>query len=299
LDAAFEHLCLDVFPDGRRGTQLLIYLTARFDESVNDQPGWPRIYTVAGWLCETKPWKQFRGRWDSLNAKYGIDWFHTTDFIGGYKQFRDWTDAQEKDQRYREYCKLIRKFHLQGFGSAINTSAYDAVITPELAKRGLGNRYYGFNIVRVLEDIEDWIDSRNFTEPASVHYVFAQNKDPQVIRDIGWLFNLLCEDDELRQRFRIGSEPWSLGDMRRDARLQPADILACLANRYAARFAKTPEWRTEHWWEVMIETLKVGADRPRLREVLYNDEETLRLWVNRVAQIEDLVSPVTKGFAIL
>src|SRR5205085_11915548 len=90
-DASFEHLCLDVFPDGRKGTRLLIYVTARFDESENHQVGWPHIYTVAGWIAEAEDWKKQRTQWGDAMTRWGLTRreFHMTDFIGGYREYKE------------------------------------------------------------------------------------------------------------------------------------------------------------------------------------------------------------------
>jgi len=302
VDDAFEHLCLDVFPD-RVGTRLLIYLTARFDESENvqlDDAGnyvKPHIYTVAGWVAEVRNWKRQRADWDAAMRAYGLTrrGFHMTDFIGSYKDYADrdeWT-AEVKEQRFKQLAKIIKKNNLYGFGSSLHAKDFDEVIAPELEKRGLKNRYYGFNIVRVLEDIEEWIDAQSYREPVSVHYVFAQGHGADA--DISWLFNLLCNEPELHERFRIGEQPWSAGDMKRDGRLQPADILACLANRSCVRFEDTFKFSTEHWWEVLVnETVRNG--RPPLREILYNDKETMLNWLKRSPTIEGLFRPTAKGF---
>jgi len=301
-DYAFEHLCLDVFPDGEGGTQLMIYLTARFDESENVQVGKPHIYTVAGWIAEVRNWERMRADWDAAMLSYGLTrrGFHMTDFIGGYRDYSDhdeWSD-EVKERRFRQLAKIIEDHRLHGFGSSVCARDFNDVITPELKKSGLKNRYYGFNIIRILEDIEEWIDAQNYSKPVSVHYVFAQGHGADA--DIIWLFNLLCNDPALIKRFRIGPQPWSAGDMKRDGRLQPSDILACLANRYVVRAEEgrnldVLKYQTEHWWEVLIEqTMRKG--KPSLTPILYNNVITLRRWLVRSSTVGDLFGPTAKGF---
>ncbi len=315
LDAAFEHLCLDVFPPA--GIRLMVYLTFNGDESENVQPGKPHIYTVAGWIAEVADWATQREPWESAMVKWGLTrrGFHMTDFIGGYQEYRgeDWQNQTRKKARYAHLCKLIARNRLHGFASSVNTEDYDQVLTPELEKHGLKGRYHGFNVVRVMEDVEEWVDAQGYKEPVSIHYVFAR-KDG-VVAEIDWLFDRVGNDPELRDRFRIMPEPWSPGDMRRDVRLQPADILACLSNRRAVRFAERPEnpariaepfnanalfevperpadEQSDGWLETLVD--HVGENKG-ITAQLYNNRKTLMRWMERMATAEGVISPDRKG----
>lgn len=275
----------------------MVYLTARFDGSENVQANKPHIYTVAGWIAEVRDWRMLRKQWDGLLRSYGLSYFHMTDFIGGYKEFAEWPeDEVERQRRYREFCRLIKKHKLHGFASAINKTDFDDVVTPELRARGFGRRYYGFNVIRILEDIEEWIAKQNYRDSVSVHYVFADAKTDKVLTDIAWLFRLLSEDSELTERFKIGEEPYSVGIMRRDARLQPSDILACLSNRHAVRFAiEGPDQsvETERYLDILGE---YTAGNDRLWPMLYNNKRTLLAWIQRLSHVGELIGPQAPEF---
>jgi hypothetical protein len=273
----------------------MVYATTYFEASHNgSQENTPTVYTVAGWVGFADKWADFASKWLSILPPELDGFFHMTDFLSRQNEYADWPKAKRK-RVYHGLAKLIGETVEHGFASSVHKHDYDAVVRskiPRVKGPGMGPQYFGFNLIRDLEDIEEWARDAEHNEP--IVYVFAGGD--RAGNDIRNLFRKLIRSPEHSERFRLnGAYPFVPDvDARKEPRLQAADVLAVLANR---RIASVAKYGTVNEPERHLRILGryLGRDR-KLKNVLYNNRESLEMWLNRADKdVRLLFDPFEKG----
>jgi hypothetical protein len=273
----------------------MVYATTYFEASHNgSQENTPTVYTVAGWVGFADKWADFGSKWLSILPPELNDFFHMTDFLSRQNEYADWPKAKRKEV-YHELAKLIGDTVEYGFASSVHKDDYDVVVRPKIPRvkgPGMGPQYFGFNLIRDLENIEEWADATDHDEP--IVYVFADGD--RAGNDIRNLFRKLKRSPEHSERFRLASPYPFLPevDARKEPRLQAADLLAVLANR---RIASVAKYGTVNDPERCLRILGKYVDRERRsKNILYNNRESLEMWLNRAdGDVQLLFEPFEKG----
>jgi hypothetical protein len=273
----------------------MAFATTYFEASHNEgQPDTPTVYTVAGWVGYAEQWADFEEKWLAILPPELDRFFHMSDFLNRKREYAHWNKDKRKTV-FHGLAKLIGETVEHGFASSIQKGDYDAVVRsnmPRIKGSGTGPRYFGFNLIRVMEDIEEWADAVGQDDP--IVYLFAGGD--RAGNDIRNLFNRMIKSAEHVRRFRLHG-PFAYvpeGNTRKEPRLQAADVLAVLANRRSASFAKYDTIPDDERCSRILGKY-LGWDR-KLKSVLYNNRKTFELWLSRAGNdVGLLFDPFEKG----
>jgi hypothetical protein len=71
--------------------------TGYFDASGKKDTG---MMSVAGFLANVGKWRQFEYDWKILLARYDMQYFHMSDFMGSYSPFEEWRNESTKKENF-------------------------------------------------------------------------------------------------------------------------------------------------------------------------------------------------------
>lgn len=139
----------------------LVDFTGYFDDSGTDANS--EVAVCAGYVATAEQWAQLARNWAEVDdtEKFGV--FHTSDCLGGFQQFAEWT----KDRKQSVLKRLIGITNLRvrhGFISAVIKRDYDEIV-PEWLKARIGKYHYTFCAWSCFAFISQWRQKNGLTEP--------------------------------------------------------------------------------------------------------------------------------------
>ena len=190
-------------------------LTAYFDESGTEQRS--PYYVVAGYVGKDEQWARFSDEWRGVLSRYGIDFFHMTDFENRQKQFR----SLKKDERQcmlNSLTTFMRLRTLAAFPGVVLKSDYDEAI-PAAHREEIGRPYHICASI-CMKSLGQWAEKHGHQEP--ITYVFEKGAEHS--GDVLEAHTKALKDPKMRSKFRLGELRFA--DKREAIPLQAADILA-------------------------------------------------------------------------
>lgn len=195
-------------PQDRRYSVTFEILEAYCDDSGSTSES---VLVVGGLLTNPERWRQLEEEWVCALDKWGLPFFHMTDFENRQGPYRDWDDAIHKE-RLNQLLGIMNKRIIFGFGVGIPLAAYKAAMSPR-AKRFYGP--YGLAATICLQQVKKHLDEFLKHFDARVAYFFEQGTPGfgqiQKASNLNW------------ERFRLASVTTM---MKTHPPTQAADIMA-------------------------------------------------------------------------
>jgi hypothetical protein len=168
----FEDIVKLLFLLDRESTSVL---TVYFDESYNHRTeknlDEPLVYTVACWLSTAQQWLLFGKKWRSALSKYGLEFFHMTDYEARRSEYGLWSKSKRIGV-LKEFHSIVNKHTIFGCSSSVICADYDALIAPIPRYADyFGRNYYDFDVRVCMHKLKDWCNAQGYG--GTVQYVFA------------------------------------------------------------------------------------------------------------------------------
>ncbi len=193
-----------------------------FDESGLDEKS--KSFFVGGYVAHMSVWFDFAGLWRRTLNRFGIEYFHMTDFENRQKQFREWP-TDKRLELIGELVSLITSSNLIGFGAGVVREDYEE----EVVASGILDRLpftkewwqepylIGFQqcIVEAAREAADL--------PASERVSFVFDRQDQFEHRLTAVFRQMAADTAWKNHIRLGEITFESKEGR--AGLQAADII--------------------------------------------------------------------------
>lgn len=250
-------------------------LTAYFDESYNHRteknPDEPLVYTVACWLSTAQKWLLFGKKWRFALSKYGLEFFHMTDYEARRGEYGFWPESKRIGALKEFHC-IMDKHTIFGCSPSVICADYDALIEPVPRYADyFGRTYYDFDVRVCMHKLKDWCNAHGYG--GTVQYVFAGMAKQGSALDR--MFREVLKEPEIKSRFRA-SGTWTKGLMREVVQLQAADIVAYEINKRVVN-----ELNARKTGERKIRKSLDNMHLTRKFEPLYFDAAEITRWINK------------------
>lgn len=118
--------------------QYLLVLDGYFDESGTHDGS--ETITIAGFLAHADQWLSFEGKWREALKKYGLEFFHMSEFAHKAPGY-DWPE-DVRQERLGNLISIINESRASSFGVAFPKKLFDSVFTGRVREHIGGP--YGF-----------------------------------------------------------------------------------------------------------------------------------------------------------
>ena len=135
----------------------VIFLQFYLDESgVHD--GSPYV-VVSGFMSSQAQWLEFEGKWRKLLDRWGLDFFHMSDFEGYYGPYSEWTAEQHRD-RLNQLLDTIAA-HVHGYvGFGLSKADYERSLSPQFREKLTPYHVLALNCFHFWDNLIDMMHSR-------------------------------------------------------------------------------------------------------------------------------------------
>jgi uncharacterized protein DUF3800 len=187
------------------------------------------LAVAAGWIAKMPTWDFFARDWEKIGKieSNKFDCMHMTDFVGGWKDFKNWGGLPKKVQLATKLREIIKKRALKGFALGVAKDDFDAIVPAGLKVQGFEN-HYTFAIRRVLGMIDEWRQEQGL-EDKTIEYFFdwMDKHDPRR-QEIEGVFDRAKGSPEAFEKYGIDGAGDSVHfrDRCKVLPLQAADMLA-------------------------------------------------------------------------
>jgi len=181
------------FPASWVGARLVVILTAYFDESGTHRGA--KALSVGGYVSTADHWELFEREWMESLRIYGVDYFHTTDFVASQGEFKKWP-RQHQHHRLRRLIDTGNRHSRAAIGVAIPVSLYESLPHEDRAACG---SIYRVAAMQCCMEVTRWMKEKH--ADGEVAYVFeAGAKGKGIVTEF---FTRVMQDKENRERFRV------------------------------------------------------------------------------------------------
>lgn len=238
--------------------------TGYFDESGTHDAS--EYVVVAGFISNELQWGEFSTEWQDALDRYGLDFFHMSEFENQQGPYRSWSEEEGK-KRLNELLEIIDRHVFSSVGTVVPKASFDAIVSPH-AKRMCGDAY-GLAAIGCFKNVADtardpringvmeYILEAGQSGSAALLKIFHQGR-----KEFDWIDNNRISSLEIR-------------DKRVCLPLQASDILAYELFKHAARSIGNEHRSTRH-------PLKLLGRKPQ--EWHYIDDAELKAvedWLSR------------------
>jgi hypothetical protein len=184
---------------------------------------------AAGWVAQMRTWDFFARDWEKIKniESNKFNCMYMTDFVGGWKEFKNWGDLPKKSRLTAKLRGIIKKRALKGFALGVVKDDFDAIVPAALRAQGFEN-HYTFAIRRVLGMIHEWRKEQRL-EDKTVEYFFDwMDQHDRRRQEIEEVFDRAKGSPEAFEKYGIDGSGDSVHfrDRCKVVPLQAADMLA-------------------------------------------------------------------------
>lgn len=149
---------MSLFPVGDSpDRRTVIFLQFYLDEG-GVHHGSPYV-VVSGFMSSQPKWLEFEGKWQKLLDRWGLDFFHMSEFEGYYGPYSNWTKEQHRE-RLNQLLDLIAA-HVHGYiGFGLSKADYERSFSPQFREKLTPYHVLAFTCFKYWDGLIDMMHSK-------------------------------------------------------------------------------------------------------------------------------------------
>jgi hypothetical protein len=231
-----------------------------------------RVIAVAGYVISSEALPLLEEQWLAILEKHSIDELHMREFVPPHGKYSGWSE-KEKRAVLEPLIGLIHSYSLVGVGAAVEMTEFMKTTQAQAFSKSpaLVETPHQWCLRYCMVQAARWADE---TENAGL-VSYTLDKGCLHRGRIQRHFNLTTEDENLRQKYRVG--PLDFADSKTVPAIQCADLLAYEMYKEADRLLSGSQRSTRGSFLALFR----GSDR-----LTTIDPEPIRRQVSRGIQIQ-------------
>ncbi|MGH9436304.1 MAG: DUF3800 domain-containing protein [Candidatus Acidiferrales bacterium] len=240
-------------------------LVGFFDDSGTH--GDSRFVVVAGGVASVQQWDRLSSEWEQAIDPWSLrrGYFHMADFVSGYNDYKEWTQAQ-KCYRLRQLVRIICRHVRVLVGNAVVRADFDAAL--QMCPSTVIGTAYRFCAFLALPAVDRW--RRRSPKRKPIALIFERGN--KLKNEYGRMLEQLGDYERTREKYGISAV--GEGSKNEWAPLQAADLIAYATYKCLAQ-NRIDDWLA-HEFEILFKLPHEGilhTDAARIEKCLRTLED--------------------------